>query len=179
MPFNKTVNTTNNTAVTMKTASIAAFTEGRDSELQGVRTAVVGSVTGISTTEKPMLTVRNRTHYQGKENRVSIRLVQVNASADGNKTVEFFGKAGATLTGASFSDVATTTSVLQTDTTASAISGGTTIGSVTFPQSGVLSFPLVAEEIFLNPGEQVTFSGVAIATASVDMATGVTFIEQF
>lgn len=42
-----------------------------------------------------------------------------------------------------------------------------------------LTFPLVAEEIFLNPGEQVTFSGVAIATASVDMATGVTFIEQF
>jgi hypothetical protein len=63
-----------------------------------------------------------------------------------------------TLTAASFSAVDANTSVVRTDTSATAVSGGTLVFAQSLTEAAAPIIDLSARNIKLNPGETVTVS---------------------
>lgn len=151
-------NTSNTTNMVVKSSSMGAFTEGK-SELIGLRTGTDASITlGATTTETPILTIRNKEIYQSKINRVPTKLLLVSVSADHSKPVEVVFYANVSLTGAAFTDFSTNTSVMQKDTTATAFSGGVFLFSVPLGKTGNTILDLSEDRFagILNPGNAFT-----------------------
>jgi hypothetical protein len=151
-------NTTNTTNVVIKTGSLGSFTDGA-SELIGPRFGVDASITlGATAAETPIITIRNKEVFQGKFNTTTIKVMLVGASADHSKPVEIVFYANATLTGASFSDYNPTTSGLETDTSATAFTGGVQLFSVSLGRTGNTIVNLSEDRYagLLAAGNQIT-----------------------
>lgn len=122
-------NGSNTSDVVMQIGSMGGFIEGRD-ELAGLSHSIVNTVTGISNTEVPIMTIHSHDIYQGTINRVKIKIISSNVSIEGNKTSIVRLRKNAMLTGpVSFSPLNSNTSTIHVDTSATGVSGGIVIGS--------------------------------------------------
>lgn len=131
-------NTTNNTDLVVKTASMAAFVEGKGSKLTH-RHAVDNSKT--ITSETPILTIRSIETFVGKANRGIVFPDIVSMAADGTKNTKFRIYLEGTLGGTpSWTDVATGDSVVEYDTSATSITGGKMIASSITAKNGSAGF---------------------------------------
>lgn len=170
------VNVANTTAMTITFSSIALYHEGPNNT-RGPHRAVSSTVTGI-TTERPVLTIRNKSVFQGKLNRIVCHIDEIDASVDGTKNAVVKVYRNATLVGASFSDVSTNISVVQYDTSATSFSGGLAqhikglakVDSITITHGGY-------ELSFLEPGDQLTIT--VQSTSSTDCVASITWEEVF
>jgi hypothetical protein len=151
----------------MFVGSMGGFIEGKESEL-GVRRGASSGEVSVSTTELPLLTIHNRIIHNGVLNRKRIRLAFVALSNDGGKSGTIKFKTNATLTGASFSDIDASDSVVRTDTTATAIAAATGIEQfdVALPKSGQIIVDLHDLKIELEPGDFLTISGLGSGTSA-------------
>jgi len=137
---------------------MGVYLEGKY-ELVGKRDGIRANLTlGATAAETPIITLRNKEVYQSKTNRVPVKLLFLAASAEHSKPVEVALYRNATLTGASFSDLDTNTSVLEADTTATAFTGGTFLFSIPLGKTGQQILDFTSDkfgEVYL-PGEAIT-----------------------
>lgn len=151
-------NTTNNTDVSVKSASVGAFSDGYV-EAIGIHRGISASkiLTGVAT-ETPMLTIRNRAFFNSKKNQIRCKIFLVSASVEHTKAVQLVFYANATLVGASFSNIQATRSVLQKDTSATSFSGGTELFTISLGKTGNQIVDLTGNRFLarLNPGESIT-----------------------
>ena len=173
-------NTSNTSDIVLQSSSMMGAIEGKDLE-EGIRNNITAEDTGTGTSETPIFSIHNHTVYQSKLNRVRVELTVFTASIDSvtaNKPSTIRIRLNPTLTGASFSAVDANTSVVRTDTAATAVSGGDIIFSqiITEGASPIIDFTKIMEK--LNPGETVTVS-LESSSGNVDSVISMNWKELF
>ena len=160
------LNKSNTSNLTLLIGSMMGGVEGRviDSSVRhGVSTSAVVFVKNVET---PVLTIRNKEIYQGKQNRVLTKLSFVGASQDSTKPTLVIFTFNAVLTGALFTDVGDNTSV-AVDSVATGISGGEIAFAQGIAREDKTVFEL-GENVVLRPGDTLTISIIpAVANPSV------------
>jgi hypothetical protein len=126
--------------------------------------SVVAANNSSVSTETHLLTIRNKDVFQGRTNRIAIRVsfLNVGSSHTSNKTTVVRLYKNATVTGLSFSDVNAANSVTQSSTAGTYIIGTGTylLSFLTVEDNPTYVIPLQQDEInlILEPGESATFT---------------------
>lgn len=172
-------NTSNTSDIVMFVASMGGFVEGKESEL-GIRRGTSSAEVTVGTTELPLLTIHNRIIHNSVMNRTRVRISAVSVSNDGTKSGTIKLKFNPTLTGASFSDIDATNSVMRSDTIATAITASTGVEllDIDLPKSGQTTLDLHDLKIELEPKDFFTISGLGSA-ASAAFTVSVNWVEIF
>ncbi len=172
-------NTTNATNLTIKTSSMAGFVEGKNAE-RSLLNSRSNNITGLATTELPVLSVKNRIVHQSALNRVAIKPEFVSLATEGNKPTIFRIRANPLLTGSvNFTDVNAVTSVVSTDVGASGVSGGrilltTVLGKTS---SEIINFHELDKQ--LEPGEVLCITAEATSGSAQEATVSLTWNELF
>lgn len=140
------------------------------------------SVIGRSITggvETPVITIKNSTSFQGKVNHVRVRYGTVALSVDGNKPVVWRVVKNPTIVGPTYNSKNPDTSVIEYDTTAASISGGTEIGGTVMGKISTIRINLFEGDVTLPvyPGETITLT--AESTSSSEVSVFFRWIEEF
>jgi len=153
-------NNANTSDLSVLSASMGAFVEGRVIEIFPVENSFTVKGSDIDeVTNQPVATLRNDIVYQSRENRTRIKIKSVEVSnSGGDKPVEVNFTTNATLTGPSFTNIDTETSIASTDESAVAIASGENPFSITLNSSDKQLVSLSAEQSILSPGETFTVS---------------------
>lgn len=170
------INTTNNTDISLKIPSIGMFVEGVINNSSHTRNALDNEKT-IST-ETNILTIRNKTTYQSISNAVQIQPDFLSIASDGTKNVTIRVYINTTLGGTpSYTDVSTNTSVVDYDTAGTTITGGTLVASMELAKNDSKEILFSEYDFILAPGAIMTFS--AVSAANNDVSVGVSWQERF
>ncbi len=172
-------NTSNNSNLTIKTSSMAGFTEGRIVDL-GIINAKVKNITNLGATEIPILTIKNKLVYQSTINRVRIEPLFVSFATLATKPIIFRIKVSPTLTGTpAFSDVSTDTSVMSFDTDATGITSGRELFTTILAKedSEIIDFAKLRK--MLNPGETFSITGQSTSGTNQEVTVSITWEELF
>lgn len=133
------------------------------------------SFKNVNTTSQPILAIRPRATFQGRTNRMQIIPTMLEAQAD-NRDAIFSLLLNPTLTGASFSAVATDSGV-EYDTSATGVSGGTLLYNVRIAYPEVASNVFDLERVFsylcrtLKLNAFATVQDTLVVAANTDAAT--------
>ncbi len=159
------INTSNTSNLTVFIGSMMGGISGKNLEL-GLRHGIKGSgvLTGTSV-ETPIISLRNVLVYQGNINKIKARVFLVMASVEHTKAVAVNFYANAVLTGANFTDFNANISTIQSDTSATAFTGGILLFSIELGKTGQ---QLITLE---NPQSGPLFPGNTI-TATAEPASG-------
>lgn len=173
-------NTSNATNMVLQSASMMGAIEGKDLE-EGIVNNITAEDTATGVNETPIFSIHNHTIYQSKINRVRVELTTFTASIDsttGNKPSTIRVRLNPALTGASFSAVDALTSVVRTDVTATAVTGGTVVFAqiITEGASPVIDFTKIIKK--LNPGETITVT-LESSSGNVDSVISMNWLELF
>ena len=174
-------NTTNNTDMVLRTVSISGFIDGIQKDL-GIRNTESKISANTTTNEIPILTIRNKSVYQGRLNRTRIELVGFGFETDlTSKSAIFRVYRNAILTGSpSFTDEDTNTSVVEFDAAATGISGGDLLESEVLAKVDSETIQLRPLEEILRPNEQLTVTGQpSNANGSNEVGTTINWKELF
>lgn len=167
----KVVNTGNTTNLTLKTASMGAYIEGKSGEGSPPVIGALGSkgnTKATSTTEGAIITYRVKaTNVLGgtNTNKIRVKFPTLSiASSSGAQDIKFRLVLNTTLGGSpSFADFDTNTSVIQTDTAGTTLSGGRELYTQYVPNGTNLAPPVEALGITLNPGDQITIAATSLS----------------
>jgi len=175
--FAESANTTNDTAIVMKIPSIGLYIEGKDTSAGETRNAVTNTKTSVST-ETNILTIRNKSTYQGVSNSIVIQPDFVTLAVDGTKNALIRVYSNATLGGTpSYSDVRVNNSVVDYDTAGTTISDGILLAAFALDKAGSLSQSFREFDFYLNPGQTMTFS--AESSANTEATVAISWAERF
>lgn len=169
-------NTSNTSDMVIKTASLAGFTEGRDEEL-GVMTGASAQNTGVTSTEIPILSVRSKVVFQSVLNRSKIKILTGTVSTDATKTISIRVLINPTLTGSSWADLSTNTSVVQIDTTATACAGGTEVFVFNMGKTDTQIVDVSGLGMYLLPGSHMTITAAAVSGTGHDVTIATNWRE--
>ena len=172
------VNTGNTSNLIMYIGSVGVFISGvRD--FLGPQWAIDNLKNSI-TTENNIFSLRNATTYNGVANSALIRLRSISYSADGGNGVSTMRlKKGVTLGGSpSYTTINGTSadqgvtitsgqSVASFDIAGTTVAGGTLIFNSTVARNNSATFDMTSYNIYISPGETLTFSGFAAASATI------------
>lgn len=141
-------------------------------------TSVAAKAVSANTTT-PIVTLKNKDTFQGLTNHVRARYATVSVAADGTKPVIFYVYKNGVLTGAVFTDKSATESVVQVDTSATAISGMQEVGGVVLQKADTARVNMYANDVILAfyPGETITFAARSTGATVVDLF--LRWIEEF
>ncbi|MCK5609555.1 hypothetical protein KAR91_47210 [Candidatus Pacearchaeota archaeon] len=169
-------NTSNTSDIIVYSGSMGGFVEGKTPGPVVAHSAIV-DITFASTTTVPVLTLHNNGVFQGKLNRVRIKIISISAEVESGKPAVIEIIREPTITGAVFSFHDANTSVMSEDTTATAITGGEVINAFSVPSAQERQR---AEPIFIEPTEFLTIAG-AQASIGANTVTKivVNWIEDF
>lgn len=163
--------TTNN--IIMKSASYAYFVEGKTSfvELHQPQNGSGTKEKTSVTTEVAIFTIRNKTTYASKTNFIDIMLLNVGGSIEAssaNNLGTLRIVKNATLGGTpSWSDINTSNSVVEIDTSGTTVAGGKELVPINLAGKNDRDrIPLIDAKIILNPGETLTVSGSSVNSAT-------------
>lgn len=186
----KAINTTNTSNIVVKGASGALFVEG-DRKLLGPSHGLDNNKSTV-TTETNIITIRNATSYNGKNNRAHIRLRTIsfasNTGGAGNGITTCKITRNATLGGSpSYTTINGTTadsgvtitngnSIASYDTAGTTVTGGTVIFNSIIGVGNNAYEDLEGLDLFAYPGDTLTFS--ITSTQSVTTGIGVTWTED-
>ena len=172
-------NTTNATNLTIKTSSMAAFVEGRIEDL-GIINARSNSIGSLTTTELPVLSIKNKVVYQSTINRVQVEPLFISLASEGNKPLIFRVKLNPTLTGpVAFSDVSTSSSVVSFDTGATGItaSTGREVLTLVLGKTDSVLIDFTKLRRMLHPGDFITISAEATSGTGQEATASLTWEE--
>lgn len=173
----ETKNTTSNNIMILETSSAMGFVEGIQTDAIVTRNSISTSKLALSS-KIAMLTIRNKATYQTKTNRVRIKLDFLSVSADGAKTVEVKLIRNATLGGtSSWTDIGTNTSVIEYDTSATTVTGGTEVMVYEIGKTDTSYFYIGELDLILSPDNTYTIS--AQSTSTTDLAISLSWKELF
>lgn len=174
------VNDSNTSNLTVKVGSMMGGTEGKISET-GLKHGMRGSLTTVSATEKPVLSIRNKLVYGGINNRTRCRVVLTSAAAEHTKPIEVNVYANAVLEGAAFTDFDSGDgfSCMQEDTAATGISGGLYLFTIELGKSGqqIIEVPAFTDGV-MEPGDIMTFAAEASSGSGGEVAVAVYVVEM-
>ena len=172
-------NNGNATNLTIKTSSMAGFVGGKNAALS-VLNSRSNNITGLATTELPILSVKNKIVYQSTLNRVAIKPEFISLATEGNKPTIFRIRLNPVLTGpVAFADVDAATSVVATDIAATGVSGGrilltTVLGKTS---SEIINFHELDKQ--LEPGEVLCITAEATSGSAQEATASATWNELF
>ena len=150
----------------LKAGSYAYFIEGKTSliELHQPENASGTKEKTSVTTEVAIFTIRNKSTYASKTNFIDILLLGMGASIEassannlGNVRIVKNAALGGT---PSWSDINTTDSVVEIDTSGTTVAGGKELeGEALAGKNDKFRIPVIDNKIILNPGETLTIAG--------------------
>lgn len=120
----------------------------------------------------PVLSIRNKTTFQGKQNHVRVRYGTVTLAVDGTKPVVWEVFKDGVLTGAVFADKNPVTSVTEWDDQATAITPvDTNIGGTVMSKTSTTRINLFEGDVVLAayPGETITLCARSTGNTVVDL----------
>lgn len=172
-------NTSNATAVTLATASMAAFVEGKE-EFVGVRLGARSTKTDVTTSLRPILSVRQGTYFNSKAVKTFCKILRGAFAVEHSKPVNIVIIEDGALTGASFSRISGGVSAMEVDTAATAISGGTETWAVPLGQKGneLVAFTDDYFAYNITPGKVVTFAGIANSGTLAEVSVALELLER-
>ncbi len=178
LPMHMSVKNTGNTSsLVLKSSSMYAAIDGKEPDLFTRNS--VSAEAASSATEAVFLTIRNRATYVSITNRVRALLDMLILTVDTGNLQKFRVLRNASLTGASFSDVSTNTSIMEVDTSASAFSGGTELMSIPMPGAMVFSLDIASLDLSLNPGDSISVTVDLLQGAAADVGCSMSWRELF
>jgi hypothetical protein len=179
--YDQVINTGNTTNIISYTGSIAALLSGVRSFTANPKWAFDNNKTGI-TAETNLFSLRNATTYNGVENKGMLRLNSLSFAATANTAnllVVCRLRIGATLGGtATYATINGTTadngvtitagnSIASANTVHTTATGGTYIFNMSVSGQSNLIVDLAPFDLYVSPGEILTVSGFATASASI------------
>lgn len=175
----KATNTTNNTAIVVKVASMAAFIEGELNNT-GIRLGVRNTKTTVTTSLLPIISVRSNVHFQSKAVQSFARVLRAAFAVEHTKPITIVMTRNGTLTAASWTAISSATSSLQYDTSATAISGGTEIFAVPLSKAGQQAISFLDDyfENNMSPGDVITFSAIANSGTGGEASVAIKMLEK-
>ena len=167
-------NTTNATAVSLVSASMAAFIDGivGPPVSQFAASVTRGILAGVET---PVLTVRANTVFRGRSSTGQLELTKLSVAADGNKPVTVRLYKGGTMVAAQFVAVSPD-SCAAYDTLASSFSGGTLVLGSALAKSGNSTEDVTDLSLFLQAGDIYTVT--AQSTNASDISVALSWAED-
>jgi hypothetical protein len=175
----KSANTTNNTDIQIQTSSLAAFIEGKE-VLLGSKNSKDNTKTGIGNTETNIITIRNRSTFASKTNRVDVELDFLGVAVDGTKNSIIKLIKNTTLGGTpTYTNISVDTSVVEFDVAGTTITGGEILLTFALQKVDSKELSLVGLNIDLIPGDILTVSGVSTTAATTDISASMSWIERF
>lgn len=173
----ESINTSNTSDIVVQTPSMGGFIEGRKNGLNITHGKTTTANTFTASAQTPVLTIRNKKVYQGVINKVRTRVSFAGLSQDSTKTSNVIFTLNSTLTGASFSDVSSNTSTVESDDSATSISGGQLAFAQGISRTDKTVFTL-SEDVVLNPGDSLTISIIPNA-ANPDVTAAFNWVDDF
>lgn len=167
-------------SVTLKSASWSAgrISVDMDSLPSDRHGAADGTKTIVADTETNILTLRNKSTFQGQTNRIAVHLDYFSVSAEGTKPAVFRLRHNATLGGTpSYADFDTAKSVIEYDTAGTTVTGGVPELPISIGKSGEARGFIRDLGIVLMPGESVTLS--VESTGASDVLGALRWHEEF
>ena len=171
-------NTSNTSDIQLQSSSMAGFVEGKEVKL-GPKNATSTAKASVGTTETNILTIRNKATFQSKKNRVEVELDFIGAAVDGTKPAIVYITKNATLGGSpSYSDIDTSTSVVEADNAGTTVTGGQRLFIFAVSKADSIDLPLGDLSIDLEPNDTLTVSVEAIS-GTTDVGASLSWIERF
>lgn len=160
--------------LTIKSSSYAYFVEGKTNLIelhQPQQSSGIKQKTGV-TTEVAILTIRNKVTYASKNNFIDILLEAFSASIEASSANNLGGVRlvkNTTLGGTpSWSDINTTNSVVEIDTSGTTVTGGTEIfPSALAGKNDKINESLIPYRVLLADGESLTIAGSSANSATI------------
>lgn len=172
-------NLANTSNLTIKTGSMAGFVEGKLTEMS-VLNGKSASITNLSTTELPILSIKDNIVHQGKINRVRVRPEFISLATESSKPVIFRVRLQPTLEGTpAYADVDAATSVVSVDVAATGTSGGREAFTITLGKADSQIIYVGALNKQLNPGEHITITAEAVSGTNQEVTASFTWAELF
>ena len=169
-------NTTNATNVMVQTSSMGGFVEGK-TVITGPKNSISNTKSGI-TTELNVLTIRNKSTFASKTNRVIVKLNVAGIATDGTKNAVIRLVKNATLGGTpSYTDISTNTSIVDYDVAGTTVTGGKDLFTFVFAKVDSKDVPLKEYDIEMNPGDTLTVS--ATSSSSTEVTASFNWVEDF
>lgn len=171
------INTTNDTVITINSGSMSAFVEGKEEEL-GPTFGADNLMVETTTNEVPVLAIQSKLVFINATNRVRIKPVFLNFSSNlkttgSSNTIFRLYSDPTTLTGAVFTDVATDESTISADTSSTAFTGGNIIGTIILGHTESIAIPLF-EAIFRTAAATTLLITSEISNAHAQNEVGAT-----
>jgi len=167
-------NTGNATNLTMKTASMAAFCEGK-SIVNGPRRSF-GNLKNVSA-EIALFSIQNKSIFQSKTNRVSSFVKKLSIGNDINQLAVINIYRNATLGGTpSFTDVNTNNSPIQTDVAGTTVTGGDLLYQFVVAKDSGADFTFDIPDLDIRPEDVITIT--ASSGAAGDVRASISWIED-
>lgn len=176
--FVKAANTSNTSAVVIKTSSMAAFIEGDNPE-SGIRIGTYNTKTSVTTALLPILSVRQGLSYNSLAVATFSRILSASLAVEHTKPITIVFLRNAVITGASWTAIDSSFS-LQYDTSATAVTNGTQILAVPLGKAGQQYISLI-DDLFggvLLPGETICAAAIANSGTNGEATVALRMIER-
>lgn len=174
----KVENTSNTSNLTLQSPCFAAFIEGKP-EYIGVRLGVRATKTDVTTALRPILTIRQGLYKNSKVVQTFGKIMQVAISASHVKPIAVAIIENGALTGGSFARIHTT-SAMELDTSATAITGGTEIFAIPVGVEGNQYISL-AEDYYsyiFQPGKKISFCAITSSGTGGEATVALKLLER-
>jgi len=174
--YAKVANTSNDSNISLKVPSMAAFVEGALVDL-GLINSISNSKSAI-TTETNILTIKNNATFNSILNRKSVTPLFLSSTNTGIADVTYRLKLNATLGGApSFTNISTNTSVVSYDVAGTTVTGGRQV-AIFFSQGNTnAQIDLKNIPIIMNNSDTLTVSATS-SGAAISPSVALTWTEQ-
>ena len=172
----QSINTTNATNIAINVICLAAFCEGLPT-FNGPKFGVDNNKNLNTNTFVPVLTIKNKTTFNSKTNRISCYMRNLTVSTDARLAVAVIFR-NATLTGASYANVNTNNSVMEFDTAATVISGGISMFTFCLGNSTGMNQMFSLYELPLEVGDTYTIAARIPAAAGTNFACAFNWVED-
>lgn len=171
-------NASNTSDVSISVSSMAGFIEGQPERI-GVRYGARSTKTDVSTSLRPLLTIRHGSYVNSLPVRAFSVIERAAFSAEHTKPITIVIIENGTLTGASFSRVESV-SAIEIDTSATAITGGTEIESLPMGKSGQQNVSYFDDPFanIISPGRWITICAITSTGSGGEASVGVKIIER-
>jgi hypothetical protein len=179
LPLHASVkNTLNTSNVSLSTASLLGAVDG-DARRLGPRVGTAATLTGLGTSELPVITIRNKVFIDSVLNRESIALTYISVTNDHTKPIVANFYANRQLTNASFSDVSTGVSVMEVDSSSTASSGGSLLFTIGVGSGDSVLIPLTTDPDSgtLSPGNSFVVTAFTTSGTNANVTVSFNWVE--
>lgn len=153
--FMRAQNTSNTTDIIVRSASMAAFTEGKVSNTHFHRGFDI-DYSKSGTAEVPIFTIHNKDVFFGKRNRIRVKLILLVANANANKSSTIRVRKDSILSGASYTDIETSVSVVEVDSSSTVVTNGSRQLGIGMGRTSEILLDLENKSYILDPGDKFT-----------------------